>query len=63
MSPRAQLVIIIIIVCVCVCVCVLQGIMDAFDHVLPQIAPCFNLDAWHRCFSKITHMIAEKLPH
>lgn len=41
----------------------MTGIMDAFDHVLPQIAPCFNLDAWHRCFSKITHMIAHELPH
>jgi len=39
-----------------------QAILDAFEHVLPQIAPCFNVDAWHRCFSKVTHMMAAKLP-
>jgi len=40
----------------------LQGVLEAFDHILPQIAPCFNLDAWHRCFGKITSIMASKLP-
>jgi len=40
----------------------LQQILEAFDHVLPQIAPCFNLDAWHRCFSQVVHEIGAKLP-
>jgi hemoglobin-like flavoprotein len=35
---------------------------DAFEHVLPQVATCFNVEAFHRCFEKLTNFITAKLP-
>jgi hypothetical protein len=39
-----------------------SGIGDSFGRVLPQVLSCFNLDAWNRCFTRLTNAIAKDLP-
>jgi hypothetical protein len=40
----------------------LQAIADAFETVLPQVSSCFNVEAWQRCFRKVSNIISAKLP-
>lgn len=35
---------------------------DAFEKVLPQVATCFNVEAWNRCFRKMANLVAKDLP-
>lgn len=35
---------------------------ESFDRVLGQAIPCFNFDAWNRCFSGFTREIKAALP-
>lgn len=35
---------------------------QSFLAVLPQVSPCFNPDAWNRCFVRIAKGIAVDLP-
>jgi hemoglobin-like flavoprotein len=39
-----------------------RGIGEAFARVLPQVLSCFNVDAWNRCFTRLTNRIAKDLP-
>ena len=39
-----------------------QAIGDSFETVLGQAIPCFNSDAWRRCFDAFTSKIAAALP-
>jgi hemoglobin-like flavoprotein len=39
-----------------------KGIADAFARVLPQVLSCFNLEAWNRCFHRLTDRISRDLP-
>jgi hemoglobin-like flavoprotein len=39
-----------------------KGIGQAFARVLPQVLSCFNVDAWNRCFNRLTARIAKDLP-
>ena len=36
-------------------------ILGSFDRVLSQAIPCFNHDAWERCFNGIAHEISAQL--
>jgi hemoglobin-like flavoprotein len=35
---------------------------DAFEHILPQVSTCFNVEAFRRCFDRVTNIITAKLP-
>nr|WKD64887.1 globin A2 [Lumbricus terrestris] len=39
-----------------------RGIGEAFARVLPQVLSSFNVDAWNRCFHRLTARIAKDLP-
>jgi len=34
---------------------------DAFEHVLPQVSSCFNVEAWNRCFRRFADQISANL--
>jgi len=38
------------------------AIGEAFEKVMPQVATCFNAEAWHRCFTKMASHVAKNLP-
>nr|1YHU_D Chain D, hemoglobin B2 chain [Riftia pachyptila]1YHU_H Chain H, hemoglobin B2 chain [Riftia pachyptila]1YHU_L Chain L, hemoglobin B2 chain [Riftia pachyptila]1YHU_P Chain P, hemoglobin B2 chain [Riftia pachyptila]1YHU_T Chain T, hemoglobin B2 chain [Riftia pachyptila]1YHU_X Chain X, hemoglobin B2 chain [Riftia pachyptila] len=39
-----------------------SAIAQSFLRVMPQVASCFNPDAWSRCFNRITTGMTEPLP-
>lgn len=39
-----------------------EAIGDGFEKVLPQVATCFNVEAWHRCFTRLARQISKDLP-
>jgi len=39
-----------------------EAINESFLRVLPHVIPCFNPDAWNRCFHRISGGITEGLP-
>jgi len=39
-----------------------DAFVDAVERVLPQVSSCFNVEAWHRCFRRVTSIISSKLP-
>jgi hemoglobin-like flavoprotein len=38
------------------------AIAGAFGRVLPQVSSCFNIEAWNRCFNRLTERISVNLP-
>jgi len=39
-----------------------EAIADSFEHVLPQVSSCFNVQAWNRCLRRLAHAVSAKLP-
>ncbi|KAK2194033.1 hypothetical protein NP493_3g06043 [Ridgeia piscesae] len=39
-----------------------SAIAQSFLRVMPQVASCFNPDAWSRCFNRITDGMTDGLP-
>jgi hemoglobin-like flavoprotein len=39
-----------------------NGLVRAFAKIIPQVSSCFNVEAWNRCFSRVTSRIASELP-
>jgi hemoglobin-like flavoprotein len=38
------------------------GLARAFEKILPQVSSCFNIEAWNRCFNKVTNIVSAGLP-
>jgi hypothetical protein len=39
-----------------------EVIAESFEHVLPQVASCFNVQAWSRCLRRLAHAVSAKVP-
>jgi hemoglobin-like flavoprotein len=39
-----------------------EAIVASFARVLPQVSSCFNVEAWNRCFTRVTQKISANLP-
>jgi len=38
-----------------------SALADALEHVLPKVSTCFNVQAWGRCFHRLSNVLSSKV--